>query len=106
MFLDGIIDYAGLFAPASLDMAASVNNYARYLNHPQRWALGRFVLPVARLDEFMNARENAAPEPWHLSGIISANIVADLAVVDEFNRKAPGAVIDSVEVRVCEPGGD
>ena len=99
--LDGIVDYAGLFAPASLDMTASVNNYARYLNHPQRWALGRFVLPVARLDEFLNARGNAASEPWHLSGIISANIVSDLAAVDEFNRKAPGAVMDSVEVRAC-----
>ena len=86
---------------ASLDMAASVNNYARYLNHPQRWALGRFVLPVARLDEFMSARENAVPEPWHLSGILSANVAADLAAVDGFNRKASGAVIDSVEVRAC-----
>jgi hypothetical protein len=101
VFLKGIIDYAGLFAPASLDMMTSVNNYSRYLIDPQRWALGRFVLPVSRLDEFLNAQENVAADPWQLSGIISANIEADLAVVDEFNRKAPGAVIDSVEVRVC-----
>jgi hypothetical protein len=100
VFLKGIIDYAGLFAPASLNMMASVNNYSRYLNHPQRWALGRFVLPVARLDEFLNVQENVAADPWQLSGIVSANIEADLAVVEEFNCKAPGAVIDSIEVRV------
>jgi len=100
VLLKGIIDYAGLFAPASLNMMASVNNYSRYLNHPQRWALGRFVLPVARLDEFLNAQENLA-DPWQLSAIVSANIEADLAVVEEFNREAPGAVIDSIEVRVC-----
>ena len=39
-------------------------------------------------------------EPWHLSAIISAKVVHDLAAVDDFNRKAHGAVIDSVEVRV------
>ncbi len=73
-------------------MTTSVNNYARYLNHPQRWALGRFVLPVARLDEFMSARETSVPEPWHLSGIVSANDwLTDLAEVDDFNRKASGA---------------
>jgi len=100
VFLDRIIDYAGLFPPASLDMMTSVNNYSTYLNAQQRWALGRFVLPVARLDEFLNAQENVAADPWRLSGIISANIEAELAAVDEFNRKAPGAVIDTIEVRV------
>jgi len=99
--LEGTIDYAGLFAPASLDMRTSVGNYSRYRNHPQHWALGRLVLPVARLDEFMNAQEDAVSEPWHLSGIVSAAIASDLAAVDEFNRKASGAVIDSVEVRAC-----
>ena len=101
VFLKELIDYAGLFAPASLDMMTSVDNYSRYLRHPQRWALGRFVLPVARLDEFLNAQENVASEPWRVTGIISANIAAELDAVAEFNRKAPGAVIDSVEVRVC-----
>jgi len=100
VFLERIIDYAGLFAPASLDMTTSVNNYSRYLNHPQRWALGRFVLPVARLNEFVNAQGIIAADPWQLSGIISAKIEGDLEAVDTFNRKARGAVIDSVEVRV------
>jgi hypothetical protein len=101
VFLKGIIDYAGLFAPASLDMMTSVNNYSRYLNDPQSWALGRFVLPIARLDEFLNAQENVVADPWLLSGIISVNIAAELDVVAGFNRKAPSAAIDSVEVRVC-----
>jgi hypothetical protein len=113
VFLEGIIDYAGLYAPASLDMSSSVQHYARYLNHPQRWALGRFVLPVARLDEFVMAREEDAgegstAEPWRLSGIISASMADDLAAADAFNRKAHegaimGAAIDSVEVRVSRP---
>lgn len=100
VFLDGIIDYAGLFPPASLDMRRAVTNYSRYLVSPEQWALGRFVLPVARLDEFLNAQENVVADPWSLSGILSSSIAADLATVGEFNRKAPGAVMDSVELRV------
>jgi hypothetical protein len=114
VLLAGAIDYAGLFPPASLDMRTAVRNYSRYLSNTdydtprwniQRWALGRFVLPAARLDEFnsefLNAQENFASEPWHLSGIVSAaKVVSDLAAVDAFNRTARGAVIDSIEVPV------
>ena len=101
VLLQSAIDYAGLYPPASLDMRTAVSNYARYLEHPQRWALGRFVLPVARLDEFLNAQENIASEPWHLSAIISADPASELAAVAEFNRTAPSAVIDSIEARVA-----
>jgi len=100
VFLAGLIDYAGLFPPASLDMMSCVRNYSRYLKSQERWALGRYILPVARMDEFLSAKENVAGDPWKLSGILSMNIVDDLAAVDGFNRKARGAVIDAVELRV------
>jgi len=100
VFLAGLIDYAGLFPPASLDMLKCVGNYSHYLDSPERWALGRFVLPVARLDEFLGVPKKAATEPWKLSGIVSANVVDDMSAVDEFNRKVPGAVVDTVELRV------
>lgn len=99
--LEGTIDYAGLFAPASLDMTASVNNYAGYREHPQSWALGRFVLPVGRLDELLSARECVTlTGRWRLSGILSGNVEAELKAVEEFNRMAPGAVVDAIELRV------
>jgi hypothetical protein len=100
VLLEGIIDYAGLFPPSSLDMTTCVQNYRRYRNAPGRWALGRFVLPVGRLDEFMNARQDAGIDRWMLSGIVSVDIAADLSGVHEFNRRVSGAVMDSVEVRV------
>ena len=100
VFLERIIDYAGLYPPSSLDMLTSVNNYSSYRHYPQRWALGRFVLPVARLNEFSDAQKDVTTEPWQLSGIVSASIEQELAAVDEFNLKANRAVIDSVEVRV------
>ena len=107
VLLERSIDYAGLFAPASLDMRTSVNHYARYLGHPQSWALGRFVLPLSRLDEFIRVRGGIVPQPWHLSGIVSAStvsgLISELAEADIFNRMACGARIESVEVRVSGP---
>jgi hypothetical protein len=100
VFLERLIDYAGLFAPASLDMTSSVCNYSRYLSHPQRWALGRYVVPAARLDEFVKARRNINNETWQLSAIISDKIAQELVAVADFNRELRGAVIDAVEVRV------
>lgn len=59
--LTGLIDYAGLFPPAGLSMAQVVANYASYQRRPDHWALGRLVVPVARLAEFEAALE-ALPE--------------------------------------------
>ncbi|MDF2772824.1 MAG: hypothetical protein K0S86_2319, partial [Geminicoccaceae bacterium] len=51
MLLRDAVDYAGLFPPAQLDMPGAVAEYAAYLASADAWALGRFVVPAARLDE-------------------------------------------------------
>ena len=50
--LDELIDYAGLFPPARLDMEPAVQGYARHRGNALAAALGRFVIPVSRLEEF------------------------------------------------------
>ena len=51
ILLDGLIDYAGLFPPASLPMEEAVDNYDRYRRSEHAWALGRFVVPAEKLGE-------------------------------------------------------
>lgn len=46
-----LIDYAGLFPPASLDLETAIVAYARDRAGPDAWMLGRFVIPAARLPE-------------------------------------------------------
>jgi len=53
--LSGLIDYAGLFPPAGLEMAAAVRNYASYLAGEYSWMVGRFVVQAGRIDEFEKA---------------------------------------------------
>jgi hypothetical protein len=50
-FLNGIIDYAGLFPPAKLPLDQAIRNYARYRQEPESWMLGRFICPADRLAE-------------------------------------------------------
>lgn len=49
VLLHEIVDYAGLFPPAALELDPALANYARYRNEPDAWMLGRFVCPTARL---------------------------------------------------------
>lgn len=121
--LDCAVDYAGLFPPAQLEMPAAVASFAEYRAGDEAWALGRFVVPVARLEEFEAAaapylaaegeaaasrggKAAARPTPWRLSAIAGADPEGDADAVLRFNaRHATGqrvdAIVDSVEVRAA-----
>ena len=99
--LAGLVDYAGLFPPAALDMRAAVAEYAQYRKGTDQWMLGRFVLPAARLAEF---EENSAGllgggEPWQLSVIATA---AESVTISAFNHRHAGrAIVDAIEAKAA-----
>jgi hypothetical protein len=101
--LDGIVDYAGLFPPASLDMRAAVANYASYLASEEAWALGKFVIPIARLPEYEAARRAAYDHEegsWRLSGLTGGDTLADITRAAEFNVRGQCGVIDALEAKL------
>jgi hypothetical protein len=49
--LADIVDYAGLFPPARLELNEAIRNYARYRRGPESWMLARFICPAGRLGE-------------------------------------------------------
>jgi hypothetical protein len=99
--LTGVVDYAGLFPPAGLDMAVAVRNYAAYRAHDESWMLGRFVLPAARLDDVsaqLRALGRDAGSAWRLSVLLGADMESDIEGVRAFNREQRGrACVDSLE---------
>lgn len=114
-FLKEIIDYAGLFPPASLPMAAAVANYAEYLSGPDRDLLGRFVVPASRLAEFSGIARELLPsqgdaKPWRLSVLAGDDVAADANSILEFNAthgeglQAGAATCDSVEMHARQAG--
>ncbi len=100
-----LIDYAGLFPPANLSMAAAAGNYARYLREPNSWMLGRFIVPAERLDEFAEA---AAPlltgeAPWRLSVLCTPPLSTGLKHIEDLHRRGLGVKVDAVEMKVAGP---
>jgi hypothetical protein len=47
--LNQLIDYAGLFPPASLPLDRGLANYHHYREGKYAWMLGRFVIPASQL---------------------------------------------------------
>ena len=116
VLLRDLIDYAGLFPPASLAMATSVANYDSYSRSEWNWMLGRFVVPVARLSEFEEAfiglpipAPGTAFSTWRLSVLLGADVTADAARIREFHARMASSssdrrvVVESVEVKVASP---
>jgi hypothetical protein len=101
--LHTVVDYAGLFPPAGLPMEQAVANYAAYRRSNASWMLGRFVVPVSRLDEMDPAmRALGAPgdgHPWRLSALVGDDIEGEVARVRAFNSARHGAAVDALEVK-------
>ena len=87
------IDYAGLFPPAGLKLAATVRNYAAYCESPDAWALGRLVLPAKDLTELAQGWPQFAAD-WPISLLLGADYGAEIREV-----MALGLRLDMVECR-------
>ncbi len=48
-FMTGLIDYAGMFPPAALDIETAQRNYTDYLEGGDSWMLGRYIIPATQL---------------------------------------------------------
>jgi hypothetical protein len=132
LLLDGLVDYAGLFPPAGLSMAAAVAQFAGHQRDPRAWMLGRFIVPTARLHELETALGRAgstlpatpgapisesapAPlstlnsqlttSPWRLSALSGPDPAAELTALQAFNQRHAGRItVDMLEFKPASPG--
>lgn len=102
VLLHNLIDYAGLFPPAGLEMKTAVTNFLGYRKSENTWMLGRFIVPASRLAELTEVMEQIAGEHslWKISAILGPQLLGDLAVVRGFNQVNDGRVIiDALEMK-------
>jgi hypothetical protein len=108
--LSGLVDYAGLFPPASEDMRPALESYASYIQSTDRSALGRFIVPISRLKELEESARGLMPnrpgsEPWRLSVLVAEDVRAAGKEMLKYNdRHSSGSadgygVIDVVELK-------
>lgn len=105
--LEGVIDYAGLFPPASLPLEQVVRNYAAYCGSHDRWMLRHLVIPAGQLAELAALSEvrSDPAQPWTLSVLGSRcttttlwqdTLLSDLKAMEEFPSDA--ATIAALEL--------
>ena len=102
----GLIDYAGLFPPASLDMAGAVQEYRAVQNSDTRWVAGRFLCPASRLEELaavLMTTFTAGENPWEVGVVLDAGPGEGASAAQTFHAEMqPAATIASAEARPTE----
>ncbi len=85
-----LIDYAGLFPPADLDVEPAVREYSASADGAFAWMLGRFIVQASRVPQLLAAA--TAPAPIRLSAIVDAGtdprawLARVLALLEEIAR--------------------
>jgi hypothetical protein len=101
---EGLIDYAGLFPPAKLDMAQALGEYDDCRRGDYAWMLGKFIVPASRMPELL---ERMSAERLPLSVIVDAgndprswfgNANAVLERIAAYRLKEARVSIDALEV--------
>lgn len=102
--VSGLVDYAGLFPPASLDLPTALRNYAAYQVDEHWPLLGRFVVPASRLTEMSGGGEGSLPrrradEPWPVAALIGADAKGDGERIVAFNAQCGNAQVVAAEAK-------
>ena len=96
------IDYAGLFPPAGLSLAAAVANYRSHQDSLDAWALGRFVIAASQLPELppLLAGDNGR---LPLTVVCNAPM-EDLPGLTRFLQSAPetNLLVEAVELKLSD----
>src|SRR3954451_1518387 len=95
--LAGLIDYAGLYPPASLDMRSAVENYRRYRGGKHAFALARFIVDISKVDELHASAREMGDLPLSI-------IVPQPALVNVATQIDAGLRIEAVELKASTPG--
>lgn len=110
-FAGKMIDYAGIYPPANLNLAQSLNNYLFYRLGEYRWMLNKLVVPAKKLSDLTNLLKDV-----EIDSVISLSVIGsggetssqftrsiseDIAMVDEFlSGNIEAANVDVFEVKL------
>lgn len=105
-----MIDYAGVFPPASRPMADAVDTFRRLRDSDERWVVGRFLCRASQLEDLAavaTAGMTRGEPPWPVGVVMDMSPGAAASVAHEFQwEMAPAMEITAAEVRAAadDPG--
>ena len=102
LFLTKLIDYAGLFPPANLDIIPALINYQKYIECEDNWMMSQFIIPLNDLKNITVKDMELFDEffPLDLS-ILSGNLANDIEKLNSFKNLYPNKVkFSGLETRI------
>lgn len=99
-----LIDYAGVFPPASLSVADAVTDYRRVRRSDDRWTIGRFLIRATQLEQLgavATGQFTRGEKPWDVSVIFDASPGACATMAADFHAEmAPVMRVSAAEVKM------
>ena len=111
-FLSGIIDYAGLYPPASLSLQNSFKKYTDHTTSEQSWMLSKFVVGTNLLQELSGFINNSdkSPDPFLITLVGAPSddlasfktVISNLAeqVLDVIHSSEKKITISTLEIKM------
>jgi len=102
-----LIDYAGLFPPASLSMSEAVDTYTRVRSENQSWVVGRFLCRASQLTDLAavaTAGFRTLETPWEIGVVFDLSPGESAAHAIDFQAEMdPVMTIAAAEAELAEP---
>lgn len=104
----GVIDYAGLYPPAKLDMRQALREYLdHWENDRQNWIMDRFVCPAGALEELATEVDRLGrPVEFPVTVVgspgesFSGAVFSDKVLIDAFNKRFPQSIgVEAYEIK-------
>ena len=102
LFLSKLIDYAGLFPPANLDLIPALNNYRKYIDCEDSWMMSQFIIPLNDLKNISVKDMELFDDSFPLDlSILSGNLANDIEKLNSFKNLYPNKVkFSGLETRI------
>lgn len=108
--LAGLVDYAGIFPPASLPLDVAVAEFREGRRGPHGWLQGRFLCPTSKIEELaglLSTTMTAGEAPWYVGAIFDEPLGTAALHAGVFDRHMdPAARVTAVEVRTPVEAAD
>jgi len=100
LFLTKLIDYAGLFPPAKLQLKPALNNYNNDIKCSDKWMLSQFILPLSNLNNITEKMMDGFSQNFQLKlSLLSNDLDLDIDQLflfkDKFGEKVEFSGLES-----------
>jgi hypothetical protein len=104
--LANLVDYAGVFPPASLSVPDAVEKYRRARESRAFWMVGRFLIRATQLEELAAAATTTMARgeaPWETSVVFDTEPSDSASRASEFHAEMdPAMVVSAAEARITD----